>query len=126
MSWRVSVQARLLVGGVLISIVAGLLLGTQSCWAVEALLGKRTSASLETMQLVRDEHTLVAEMIKAQMAARGGGLEPSLSDRNPGNARQVSAGLSLARWPRWFGWVCYQRRHVPARQNATRASWHQG
>ena len=82
MSWRVSVQARLLVGGVLISIVAGLLLGTQSCWAVEALLGKRTSASLETMQLVRDEHTLVAEMIKAQMAARGGGLEPSLSDRN--------------------------------------------
>jgi pimeloyl-ACP methyl ester carboxylesterase len=82
MSWRVSVQARLLVGGVLISIVAGLLLGTQSCWAVEALLGKRTSASLETMQLVRDEHTLVAEMIKAQMAARGGGLERSLSDRN--------------------------------------------
>ena len=69
--------------GVLISIVAGLLLGTQSCWAVEALLGKRTSASLETMQLVRDEHTLVAEMIKAQMAARGGGgLERSLSDRN--------------------------------------------
>ena len=83
MSWHVSVQARLLVGGVLISIVAGLLLGTQSCWAVEALLGKRTSASLETMQLVRDEHTLVAEMIKAQMAARGGGLERSLSDRNP-------------------------------------------
>ena len=82
MSWRVSVQARLLVGGVLISIVAGLLLGTQSCWAVEALLGKRTSASLETMQLVRDEHTLVAEMIKAQMAARRGGLERSLSDRN--------------------------------------------
>ena len=81
MSWRVSV-ARLLVGGVLISIVPGLLLGTLSCWAVEASLGKRTSASLETMQLVRDEHALVAEMIKAQMAARGGGLERSLSDRN--------------------------------------------
>ena len=34
------------------------------------------------MQLVRDEHTLIAEMIKAQMAARRGGLERSLSDRN--------------------------------------------
>jgi hypothetical protein len=34
------------------------------------------------MQLVRAEHALVAEMIKAQMAARGGGLEGFLSDRN--------------------------------------------
>jgi pimeloyl-ACP methyl ester carboxylesterase len=49
---------------------------------VEASLGKGTSASPEMMQLVRDEHALVAEMIKAQMAARGGGLERSLSDRN--------------------------------------------
>jgi pimeloyl-ACP methyl ester carboxylesterase len=81
MSWRVSVQARLLIAGMLVS-VGGLLLSTQSCRAVEASLGKGTSASAEMMQLVRDEHNLVAEMIKAQMAARGGGLEWSLSDRN--------------------------------------------
>jgi hypothetical protein len=82
MSWRVSVQARLLIAGMLVSLVGGLLLSTQSCRAVEASLGKGTSASPEMMQLVRDEHALVAEMIKAQMAARGGGLEGSLSDRN--------------------------------------------
>ena len=80
MSWRVSVQ-RLPGAGMLVCIVAGLLLSVQSCRAAEVSLGKGTSASLETMQLVRDEHALVAEMIEAQMAARGGGPEWS-SDRN--------------------------------------------
>jgi hypothetical protein len=82
MSWRMSVQARLPIAGMLVSIIGGLLLSTQSCRAVEASLGKGTSASPEMMQLVRDEHALVAEMIKAQMAARGGGLERSRLDQN--------------------------------------------
>jgi hypothetical protein len=34
------------------------------------------------MQRLRDEHALVAEMINAQLAARGGGFEQPFSDRN--------------------------------------------
>jgi hypothetical protein len=72
MSWSVSMQ-RLLGPGMLASIVAGLILSIQSCRAVEGSVGKGTSASPEIMQFVRDEHALVAEMIEAQMTARGGG-----------------------------------------------------
>jgi len=82
MSWHVSVPGAVPVAGMLVSIVSGLLLSSQSCWAVERSLGKGTPATRQLMQLVRDEHALVAEMIKGQLAARGSGLERSLSGRN--------------------------------------------
>jgi pimeloyl-ACP methyl ester carboxylesterase len=82
MSRHVRALARLLTAGMLASIVGGLLLTSQSCRAVEPLLGKGTPASPEIMQRVRDEHALVAEMIKAQLAAPGGGFDRSFSDRN--------------------------------------------
>ena len=80
MLWHVPVLARVLSAGMLFSIVGGFSLSSQSCHAVEPSLGKGTPASPEIMQLVRDEHALVAKMIKAQLAALGG-LERSLSDR---------------------------------------------
>jgi hypothetical protein len=83
MSGHVLVLARFLIAGMIACIVGGLSLSPRSCRAGEPSRGEGTPASPEMMQLVRDEHALVAEMIKVQMAARGGGLErpPSGRDR---------------------------------------------
>jgi hypothetical protein len=94
MSWHVSVLARFLIAGMLVSIASGVLLSTQSCRA-EPSLGKGTPATREMMQLVSDEHALVAEMIKGQLAARSGGLERSLSDRNRETDIDLETGKSV-------------------------------
>ena len=62
MSWHVPV---LVPGMVVVSIVGELLLSSQPCRAVEPSLGKGIPASPQMMQRVRDEHSLVAEMSKA-------------------------------------------------------------
>ena len=79
MSWHVPV---LVPGMVVVSIVGELLLSSQPCRAVEPSLGKGIPASPQMMQRVRDEHSLVAEMSKAQLTARGGGIERFPPDRN--------------------------------------------
>jgi hypothetical protein len=54
----------------------GGLLFLSSHWTrmTEAPRVQATRASLEMMQLLRDEHQLVAEMVKAQLAMADGGL----------------------------------------------------
>ena len=73
----------------LVGIVGGLLLSSQSCRALEPSLGKGTPASLEIMQRVRDEHALVAKMIKVQLPAPLGFREARSSKVAWPHLRQV-------------------------------------
>ena len=67
MPWNRPVMTRLL-SAVMLAGVGGLLL-LSSQWArAEAPRIQATPASLEMMQLLRDEHQLIAEMVKAQLA----------------------------------------------------------
>jgi hypothetical protein len=68
MSWDLPLAARLLTtGGILGGVVAGLLFIGQ--WDHHAAsLSQVTPASPEMVQLLRDEHDLVADMVKAQLS----------------------------------------------------------
>ena len=71
MPWDRPIAARLLTTVMFASVIGGLLLSNQWDLRVEplkALAGRATPASPEMMRLLRDEHDLVAEMIKAQLA----------------------------------------------------------
>jgi hypothetical protein len=68
-------MARLLTTVMFASIIVGLLLSNQWDLRMEPLqveAGRGATASLEMMRLLRDEHGLVAEMVKAQLAVSGG------------------------------------------------------
>jgi hypothetical protein len=69
------VLARLLIAGVLAGAIGELSLSGQWAPAVNLPLGQGTRASPGMMQLVRDEHSLVADMVKAQLAILGSGAD---------------------------------------------------
>jgi hypothetical protein len=66
------VLARLLTTVMLVSVIGGLLHSGQWIRAAEPPSGQAAPASLEMMQLLRDEHDLVADMVKAQLASSNG------------------------------------------------------
>jgi hypothetical protein len=73
MPWNGPVAARLLTAVILAS-VGGLLLLSSYWVRAEAPRVQATRASLEMMQLLHDEHQLVGEMLKAQLAMADSGL----------------------------------------------------
>src|ERR1700728_2386262 len=98
MLWRVSVPAWVIACGVFVSVLGGVLLSGPSCRAVERSPSVGSPASLEAMRRLRDEHALVAEMIKTQLAARGGGSEPSFphkTDRDLETVKSVQVYVLL-------------------------------
>jgi hypothetical protein len=58
----------------LVSTLSGFLLNCQWGHTAEPPLTHAIPASLEMMQLLRDEHGLIAEMVKAQLATERSGL----------------------------------------------------
>jgi hypothetical protein len=71
------IVARLLTAVMFVSVIGGLLLSNEWNLRAERLqvgAGKATPASPEMMGLLREEHGLVAEMIKAQLAVSAGGF----------------------------------------------------
>jgi hypothetical protein len=77
MPWDRSIVTRLL-SAVMLASVGGLLLLSSYRVRAEAPRDQATPASLEMMQLLRDEHQLVGEMVKAQLAtADSGFLDPN-------------------------------------------------
>ena len=73
MPWNRPVAARLL-SAVMLAGVGGLLLLSSQWVRAEEPRIQATPASLEMMQLLRDEHQLIAEMVKAQLAMSDGGF----------------------------------------------------
>ena len=72
MSWDMPIVARLLTaGGLLGSVLGGLLLISQLDHYAAPSLSQVTPASPEMLQLLRDEHDLVADMVKAQLSLFG-------------------------------------------------------
>jgi hypothetical protein len=78
MRWDPPVAARLVTTVMLASVVTGLL---SSHWDHTSVAAPRTEvsrvapASPKMMRLLRDEHDLVAEMVKAQLAATDSSLD---------------------------------------------------
>jgi hypothetical protein len=71
MPWDGPAVARLLIAVMFASAVGALSLSNQLNLRVEPLqveAGRATPASPEMMRLLRDEHDLVADMVKAQLA----------------------------------------------------------
>jgi hypothetical protein len=69
------VVARLLITVMLAGAVGGLLHGGQWVRMTEPPRGRAVPASLEMMQLLRDEHGRIADMVKAQLAIPSGGFD---------------------------------------------------
>jgi hypothetical protein len=67
--------ARLLITVMLAGAVGGLLHGGQWVRMTEPPRGQAASASLEMMQLLRDEHGLIADMVKAQLGLPSRGFD---------------------------------------------------
>jgi hypothetical protein len=74
MPWNRPVAARLLSAVMLASVGGLLFLSSQAVRTVEAPRAQGTPASLEMMQLLHDEHQLIGEMIKAQLAMPDSGF----------------------------------------------------
>ena len=68
MPWDRPVVTRLLTAVMLASVVGLLFLNSQWVRMAEAPRDQATPASLEMMQLLHDEHQLIGEMVKAQLA----------------------------------------------------------
>jgi hypothetical protein len=68
MLWDRHVAARLLTAAMLASVVGLLFLSSQWARTAEAPRDQATPASLEMMQLLHDEHQLIGDMVKAQLA----------------------------------------------------------
>ena len=75
MSWDMPIVVRLLTTGMLASVVGGLLLSSQWDRVLAPSRGQATLASSEMMQLLRDEHNSVADMVKVQLAVSGSGFD---------------------------------------------------
>ncbi len=78
MPWERPVMARLLTTVMCASAVGGLLLSNQWNLRVKPLqvqASRATPASPEMMQLLRDEHDLVAQMVRAQLSVSGGSFD---------------------------------------------------
>ena len=74
MPWNRAIAARLLSAVMLASVGGLLFLGGHWVRTAEAPRVQVTPASLEMMQLLHDEHQLVGEMVKAQLAMPDSGL----------------------------------------------------
>jgi hypothetical protein len=74
MSWDRPVATRLLTAVMLASVGGLLFLSGQWVRMTEAPRHQATPASLEMMQLLHDEHQLIGEMVKAQLAMPDSGL----------------------------------------------------
>ena len=68
MPWDRPVLTRLLTAVMLASVGGLLFLSSQWVRMAEAPRDQASPASLEMMQLLHDEHQLIAEMVKAQLA----------------------------------------------------------
>ncbi len=66
---RMSSLSRILSTAALVSLTGGLLLSYQWGHTADPPLVKVTAASPEMMQLLRDEHRLIANMVKLQIAS---------------------------------------------------------
>ncbi len=78
MPWDGPVVARLLTTVMLAGVISGLLLSNQWDRRVEPLrvqASRATPASPEMMRLLRDEHDLAADMVKAQLAVSGSSFD---------------------------------------------------
>jgi hypothetical protein len=84
----------------LASTLSGFLLNCQWGHAAEPPVAQATPASLEMMQLLRDEHGLIAEMVKAQLATERSDLmrpsavrsaDPTEQRRPSGRSRRIAA-----------------------------------
>jgi hypothetical protein len=77
MPWERPVITRLLTAVMLASVGGLLFLSSQSVRIAEAPRDQATPASLQMMQLLHDEHQLIGEMVKAQLAMPDSGfLDP--------------------------------------------------
>ena len=77
MPWERPVITRLLTAVMLASVGGLLLLSSQWVRIAETPRDQATPASLEMMQLLHDEHQLIGEMVKAQLAMPDSGfLDP--------------------------------------------------
>ena len=73
MPWNRPVMTRLL-SAVMLAGVGGLLFLSSQWVRAEAPRDQATPASLEMMQLLNDEHQLIGEMVKAQLAMSDSGF----------------------------------------------------
>jgi hypothetical protein len=74
MRWHRPVVNRLLIPVLLASTGGLLFLSGQWVRAADASRDRATRASLEMMQLLHDEHQLIGDMVKAQLAIPNSGL----------------------------------------------------
>jgi hypothetical protein len=74
MPWNRPVAARLLTAVMLASVGGLLFMSSQWVHTAEAPRVQPTPASLEMMQLLHDEHQLVGDMVRAQLAMPESGL----------------------------------------------------
>jgi hypothetical protein len=74
-------DSRSLSTAALASVTAGLLLSYQWCHATVPSREQASTASPEMMQLLRDEHGLVATMLQAQLATEKQELRAANADR---------------------------------------------
>ena len=74
MPWDRPVLTRLLTAVMLASVGGLLFLSSQWVRMAEASRDQTTPASLEMMQLLHDEHQLIGEMVKAQLAMPDSGF----------------------------------------------------
>jgi hypothetical protein len=88
MSRNIPLLSRFLSTAALASVVGGLLLNNQWGHAAAPSMVQVTSASPEMMQVLRDEHGLVATMLKAQLATEKRELAANGAD----HARAVAPG----------------------------------
>ena len=69
------VLARLLVTGLFAIVIGGLLLSSQWHRSIKPSPSRVTTAPLGMMQLVHDEHDLVAHMVRTQLALLDSGFD---------------------------------------------------
>ena len=69
------VLVRLLTTGLLVVVIGGLLLSNQWHRSNKPSPSRVTTASPGMMQLVRDEHDLIAEMVRTQLAMLDSGVD---------------------------------------------------
>jgi hypothetical protein len=91
MSRNIPLLGRFLSTAALASLMGGVLLSYQWGHGAGPSMAQVTPASPEMMQLVRDEHGLVATMLKTQLAAEKRELAAGSADR----ARAAAAGAPL-------------------------------
>ena len=91
MPWDRPVVTRLLTAVMLASVGGLLFLSSQWVRMAEASRDQATPASLEMMQLLHDEHQLIGEMVKAQLAMPDSGF----LDSKPMAATQRRQAIAL-------------------------------